>query len=197
VNENAMHRSLLLFLSVSLLACDAVVEVQTEPLSQNIQVLSAFTTVYAEVAVDIPPQAQGVPESITIESITATGQVINPSQNTRLNLSARLSFEGTAEPNVPQVWTQLNLPAYYAKAAVLLPAQDYAAGTTTPFTIDRGVLEQIVGKKRIWLIVSNTVTSPGVLDTFPLDLQLKDVVVRAVVTKEFRGLGAGPELMGL
>jgi hypothetical protein len=44
------------------------------------------------------------------------------------------------------------------------------------------------GKPRIWIIVSNTVTSSGIGDPLPLELRLEDMVLHAIVSKPFEGL---------
>ena len=192
-------RAPLLLSSLLLLsACSAEVEIVTDPVSQAIPVTSVASPVYAEIAIDIPAEARGQQlEDIVIEQLTASGQIVNPSRATSMNLGLRLSFEGTAEPGAIFAFTDLTRPAYFARSSVLLAEKAYAPGTSSPFTIDQAALKQVLTKPRIWLIVSNTVTNLGFGEVLPQEVQLKDVRVRALVTKTFKSIGGVQEVSGL
>ncbi|QRN98515.1 hypothetical protein JRI60_05540 [Archangium violaceum] len=182
-----MRRQLLALLCPLLLsACSAEVAVETEPMSQTIPITSVLKPVYAEVAIDLPLETQGL--DVTVKEITATLTVHNPSKAFTLETSARLSFTGTATPDEPITYTDQNLPPYYATAEVLLAPRNFAPNTSTPVVIDTPGLVKAIGQKRIWVIVSNTVTRATIGEALPLNIELRDVVLHAVVTKPFQGL---------
>lgn len=180
-------------------ACSAEVFVESEPIDQAVPVTSLLQPVYAEVAIDIPPEAQGL--DIIVQEITADLTVVNPTQSLTLEAGARLSLEGQATPDAPVLYTNNNLPAYFARAAVLLPTQDFAPQSRRPVTIDSKdtpTLVQAAGKPRIWIIVNNTVKRLGVgSDTLPVNILLEDIIFRARVTKPFPGIGGGMEVGGM
>jgi hypothetical protein len=181
-------------------ACSAEVFVETEPLDPiTVPVTSLLQPVYAEVAIDIPPEAQGL--DIIVEQITADLTVVNPTQTLTLEAGARLSLEGQATPDKPVLYTNSNLPAYFSKAAVLLATQDFAPQSRKPVTIDSKdtpTLVQAAGKERIWIIVNNTVKRLGIgTETPPVNILLEDIILRARVTKPFPGIGGGMEVGGM
>jgi hypothetical protein len=177
-------------------ACSAEVFVETEPFNQSVPVTSLLQPVYVEVAIDVPPEAQGL--DIVVQEISADLTVVNPTTALTLEAGARLSLEGEATPDKPVFYTNSNLPAYFNKAAVLLPTRDFAPQSRTPFTIDNPVLVQAAGKERIYLIVNNTVKRLGIgTDTLPVNILLENIVFRARVTKPFPGIGGGMEVGGL
>ena len=177
-------------------ACSAEVFVESEPISQTVPVTSLLQPVYAEVAIDIPPEAQGL--DVIVQEISADLTVVNPTRSLTLEAGARLSLEGQATPEEPVLYTNTNLPAYFNRAAQLLATQDFAPQSRTPFTIDNPVLVQAAGKPRIWIIVNNTVKRVGIgTDTLPVNILLENIVFRARVTKPFPGIGGGMEVGGL
>jgi hypothetical protein len=190
-----MNRLLLPFVLL-LSACSAEVFVETEPIRQTVPVTSLLVPVYAEVAIDIPPEAQGL--DVIVQEISADLTVVNPTRALTLEAEARLSLEGQATPEEPKLYTSTTLPAYFAAAEVLLPKRDFAPGSRTPFTIDNPVLVQAAGKKRIWIIVNNTVKGTLIgTDPPPWNILLENIVFRARVTKPFPGIGGGMEVGGL
>jgi hypothetical protein len=179
-----------------LTACSAEVFVETEPIDQTVPVTSILQPVYAEVAIDIPPEAQGL--DIIVREISADLTVVNPTRALTLEAGARLSLEGQATPETPVLYTDNNRPAYFDRAAMLLPTQSFAPQERKAFTIDNPVLVQAAGRPRIWLIVNNTVRRVGIgTDTLPVNILLEDIVFRAQVTKPFPGIGGGMEVGGL
>lgn len=169
-----------------LAACSAEVAVQTEPMSATIPITSVLKPTFVEVAVDLPPETQGL--DVTVNDVGAVLTVVNPSQAFTLETSARLSLTGSATPDSPVFYTENNLPPYYATAEVLLPPSTFKPNTKTPVTIDSPTLAKAIGKKRLWVIVSNTVTSASIGGALPLEIQLQNIVLHAEVTKPFRGL---------
>jgi hypothetical protein len=182
-----------------LCACSVEVDVATPPATQAVPVTSYGVPVYAEVAVDLPEESQG--DIITVTHVALRGQVVNPAQSTRMELELRLvsaTDEGTATPETPFLFTQLNRPAYYQNAAVLLGPTVYAPGTSTPFAITDPALVAVVGQPRLWLIVRNTASATGLVgDPFPLELKLEDMVLEAQVVKSFEGLSGAQGVLGL
>lgn len=182
-----MKRSLLALLCPLLLtACSAELAVDTPPQTVAIPVTSAIRPVFVEVAVDMPEETQNL--DVVVKEITADLTVFNPSKAFTLKSSARLSLTGTATPDAPIVYSDNNPPSYYATAEELLPQKDFAPGTRTPVNVNSPTLRNAIGKPRIWIIVSNTVTSTGVGDPLPLELRLEDMILHAVVSKPFEGL---------
>lgn len=191
-----MRRLTPALLPLLLAACSAEITVDTDPMSVTVPVTSVLQPVYAEVAVDLPKETQGL--DVTVNSLTADLTVYNPSATFTLNTSARLSFTGTATPTEPVTYTNANLPAYYATATVLLASQDFKPKTTTPVTIPQSAgLEKVIGKQRIWIIVSNTVSNGGIGAVLPLEIQLNNIVLHADVTKNFGGLEGALSVGGL
>lgn len=187
-------RPALLFAVLSAAACAPVVEVQTDPLSETIPVTSVGLQSYVEIAIDLPPQSQG---DVQVNDVTADLQVHNASRASNMLLELRVSLTGTATPQVPFAFTELNRPAYFPSSVALLGPKTYAAGTTTPEHVQGAGLIPAIGKPRLWLIVSNTVNSVGLGDALPLQANLNEVVVHAVVTKSLAGAGGGLETTGL
>jgi hypothetical protein len=182
-----MRRQLLALLCpLVLTACSAEVAVDTPPQSVTIPVTSAIKPVYVEVAVDMPEETQDL--QVEVKQLTADLVVVNPSKAFTLKSSARLSLTGTATPDQPIVYSDNNPPPYYASAEELLPQQPFPPGTSTPVNVNSPTLAKAIGKARIWVIVANTVSSTGVGDPLPLELQLNDIVLHAVVAKPFEGL---------
>jgi hypothetical protein len=182
-------------------ACSAEVAVETPPQSQSIPVTSVGRPAYAEVAVDLPAETQGL--DVTVKEISATLTVHNPSETFRLTTSAKLSLEGTATPSSPVFYTDQNLPPYYATAEVLMAPREFAPGSRTPVTITSPTLVKAAGQRRIWVIVSNTVTgfggigSPPVGSPVDLEIRLENIVLHATVTKSFNGLDGALGVGGL
>lgn len=190
-----MRTASVLLLALGLSACSADIEVQTDPFDQSVPVTSVAVPAYAEVAIDIPSEAQGVP--VTVDEISADLSVVNPLKATSLQVSARLSFTGTATPQTPYLFTELNKPPYFAQSLVLLPSQTFGPASTTPVHITNPALKDAIHYSRIWLIVSNTVTNTGFGDTLPFQVDLKGITLHALVTKDFSGLQGGEALGGL
>ncbi|HYO53128.1 hypothetical protein [Archangium sp.] len=183
-----MRRHLLVLLCPFLLAaCSAEVAVDTPPQSVTIPVTSAIRPVYVEVAVDLPSETQEL--DVSVKEMSATLSVYNPSRAFTLKSSVRMSLTGNATPDQPIVYSENNPPPYYATAEELLPESPYPPNSRTPVTIDSSVLLKAIGKKRIWLIVSNTVTQGGGIgDPLPLELRMEDIILHIVVAKPFQGL---------
>jgi hypothetical protein len=175
-------------------ACAPVVEVQTDPISQSIPVTSFGVQTFVELAIDLPPQSQG---DVRVDDVSADLQVRNASRATGMLLEVRVSLEGTATPEVPFAFTQANKPDYFARSVALLGPKTYAAGTTTPEHVSGSALIPAIGKPTMWLIVSNTVNSAGLGDVLPLQIDLNQIVLHAVVTKSLAGVGGGLETTGL
>lgn len=182
-----MKRHLLALLCPLLLtACSAELAVDTPPQSVAIPVTSAVRPVYVEVAVDMPLETLDL--DVVVKEITADLTVYNPSKAFTLRSSARLSLTGTATPDKPIVYSDNNPPPYYATAEELLPQKDFPPSTRTPVNVNSPTLAKAIGKPRIWVIVSNTVTSSGIGDPLPLELRLEDMVLHVVISKPFEGL---------
>jgi hypothetical protein len=170
-------------------ACAPVVEVQTDPINQSIPVTSVGLQSYVEIAIPLPPQSQG---DVLVNDVTADLQVQNGSRASNMLLELRVSLTGTATPEVPFAFTELNRPSYFASSVALLGPKTYAAGTTTPEHVQGAALIPAIGKPTLWLIVSNTVNGVGLGDALPLQADLKQIVVHAEVTKSLAGAGGGP-----
>ncbi|HEX5752863.1 MAG TPA: hypothetical protein VFZ09_42055 [Archangium sp.] len=184
-----MKRSLLALLCPLLLtACSAELAVDTPPQSVAIPITSVAKAIHVEVAVDMPEETQNL--DVNVKEISADLTVINPSKTFTLRSTARLSLTGTATPDAPKFYSDSTLPSYYDTAEELLPQQDFAPGSSTPVHTDSPTLRNAIGKVRIWVIVSNTVTDAGLGNPLelPLQLQLKDIVLHATVSKPFEGL---------
>lgn len=183
-----MRRALLALLCPLLLAaCSAELAVDTPPQSVAIPVTSAIRPVYVEVAVDMPEETQGL--DVEVKQITADLIVFNPSKAFILRSSARLSLTGTATPEQPVIYSDNNPPPYYATAEELLPQREFQPNTRTPVNVNSPTLAKAIGKKRIWVIVANTVaTTGGIGDPLPLELRLEDIVLHALIAKPFDGL---------
>ena len=191
-----MNRASLLSCVLLLSACSAEVDVETEPFNQDVTVTSIAAPVYAEVAIDLPEEAQGT--DLTVRDVSADFVVVNPTRGLSLQVSARLSLQGTATPDAPVLYTNANLPAYFSQATVLLEPRTFAPGERLPVRIEGPALTQAIGRQRIWLIVSNTVTRLGIgADTPPVEIRLEDIILRATVEKDFPGLGGALEVGGL
>ncbi len=191
-----MTRALPFCFAVLLSACSAEVAVETEPFNQAVPITSLGPPVYAEVAIDLPEEAQGT--EITVKEVAADLVVVNPTRNLSLTASARLSLQGQATPETPVLYSEANKPAYFGQATVLLQEAEYRPGQRVPVTITGPALVAAIGQPRLWLIVSNAVTQVGVgLDTLPVEIRLENIRLRAVVTKDFPGLGGALEVGGL
>lgn len=191
-----MNRAPLLCFALLLSACSAEVAVETEPFNQGVQVTSIAAPVYAEVAIDLPEEAQGT--DILVRDVSADLAVVNPTRGWSLQASARLSLKGTATPDAPVLYTNANLPSYFSQATVLLAPRTFAPGARVPLRIEGPALTQAIGQPRIWLIVSNTVTDIGLgADKPPVEIRLENIVLRATVEKNFPGLGGALEVGGL
>lgn len=179
-----------------LTACSAEVEVEAAAEDQAVPLTSLLERVYAEIAIDIPPEAQG--GDIILQQVSVSLTVRNPTRALSLEAGALLSFKGQATPEEPVLYSDANRPDYFDAAAVLLPSQLFAPGEQKAFTIDNPVLVQAAGKPRIWLIVNNTVRRVGLgTDTLPVNILLEDIVFRATVTKPFPNVGGALEVGGL
>ncbi|MCY1019202.1 hypothetical protein [Pyxidicoccus sp. MSG2] len=194
-----MTRALFASCFLLLTSCSAEISVQTEPFDQTVPVTSILEPVYAEVALDLPEETvdtEGL--DIVVDEVAATLTVVNPSTLLTLRTSARLSFEGTATPDQPKTYTNVNLPAYYNRAAEILAVRDFAPNSRTAVRIDTPALKDAIGKRRVWFIVSNTVVRSGLgTPVFPVNIQLEDIIFQAVLTKPFPGLGGALEVGGL
>ncbi len=192
-----MTRAPLLLLLV-LASCSAQVSVQSEPFTQVVPVTSVSRPVYAEVAIDLPPESQG---DIVVDDISATLTVVNPAQNLSLEASIRLSLTGEATPDTPRLYAEGQQPAYFSQATVLLAPQTFAAGQRVPVSITSATtpnLLKAVGQPRVWLIVANTVKQVGLgVPGVPVEIRLEDITLRATVTKPVPGLGGAAEVGGL
>jgi hypothetical protein len=194
-----MNRALFFCCLVVLSSCSAQIAIETEPLDQAVPVLSVGRPVFAEVALDLPEESVNTEElDIEIERIAARLVVFNPSATLTLRVAARLSFEGRATPGDPIVHTGINPPPYYDRAAVILRERDFAPGSRTPVTIDTPALKEAIGRRRVWIMVSNTVVNTGIgFPDTPLEIQLDDIIFEALITKPFPGLGGALEVGGL
>ncbi|QRK10060.1 hypothetical protein JQX13_08170 [Archangium violaceum] len=182
-----MKRHFLALLCPLLLtACSAELAVDTPPQSVAIPVTSVIKPVYVEVAVDMPAETQEL--NVDVRDISVSLEVFNPSKALTLKSSARLSLTGNATPDKPIVYSDNNPPEYYATAEEFLPESSYPPNTRTPVFTDSPTLVKAIGKKRIWVIVNNTVTQAGIGDALPLELRLEDIVLHVVVSKPFQGL---------
>jgi hypothetical protein len=194
-----MNRALFFCCLVVLSSCSAQIAIETEPFDQTVPVTSILEPVYAEVALDLPEESVNTEElDIEIERISARLVVVNPSTTLTLRTSARLSFEGTATPDKPVVYSNANLPAYYSRASEILAVRDFTPSSRTPVTIDTPALREVIGRRRVWFIVSNTVVRSGIgTPVLPVQIQLEDIVFEALITKPFPGLGGALEVGGL
>jgi|GEM_PF-1279314 hypothetical protein len=195
-----MTRALFVSCVLLLSACSAEIAVQTEPLARvPVPVNSVLQPAYAEVALDLPEETVNTQDlNIIVEQVSATLTVVNPSSTLTLRTSARLSFTGTATPQRVRVYTDVDRPAYYDTAAEILPVRDYSPNTRTAVRIDTPALKEAIGKRRVWLIVSNTVVRSGIgTPQFPVNILLEDIVFQALLTKPFPGLGGALEVGGL
>lgn len=195
-----MTRALFVSCVLLLSACSAEIAVQTEPLPPvAVPVTSVLQPVYGEVALDLPEETVNTQElNIIVEQVSATLTVVNPSPTLTLRTSARLSFTGTATPEEPEVYTDVDRPAYYTTAAEILPVRDYLPNTRTAVRIDSPALKAAIGKRRVWVIVSNTVVRSGIgTPQLPVNIRLEDIVFQALLTKPFPGLGGALEVGGL
>ncbi|WP_241758971.1 hypothetical protein [Pyxidicoccus parkwayensis] len=194
-----MTRALFASCLLALSACSAEISVQTEPFNATVPVTSILEPVYAEVALDLPDETVNTEDlDIVVQEVAATLTVVNPSPTLTLRTSARLSFTGTATPDQPKTYTDINRPAYYATAAEILPVRDFAPNSRTAVRIDTPALKDAIGKRRVWFIVSNTVVRSGLgTPVLPVNIQLQDIVFTALITKPFPGLGGALEVGGL
>ncbi|WNG40662.1 hypothetical protein F0U61_48470 [Archangium violaceum] len=182
-----MRRHFLALLCPLLLtACSAELAVDTPPQSVTIPVTSVIKPVYVEVAVDMPAETQEL--NVDVKDISVSLNVFNPSKAFTLKSSARLSLTGNATPDKPIVYSDNNPPPYYATAEEFLPEASYPPNTRTPVFTDSPTLVKAIGKKRVWVIVNNTVTQAGIGDALPLELRLEDIILHVVVSKPFQGL---------
>ncbi|MFP2910168.1 hypothetical protein ACLESD_35050 [Pyxidicoccus sp. 3LFB2] len=195
----AISRALFAACLVLLASCSAEIVIETEPFDQVVPVTSVLQPVYAEVALDLPEESVNTQDlDIIVEQVSATLTVVNPSPTLTLRTSARLSFTGTATPEDPEVYTNVNLPAYYNTAAEILPVRDFAPNTRTEVRIDTPALKEAIGRRRVWFIVSNTVVRSGIgTPQLPVSIRLEDIVFQALLTKPFPGLGGALEVGGL
>ena len=190
-----MHRALFPCLLL-LTACSAEVAIETQPFTQTVPVTSILQPVYAEVAIDVPDEAVG--DDIHVEDISTSLTIVNPTKSLTLEAGARLSFKGQATPGAPVLYTNANLPDYFNGAFILLPTESFTPGENKPITLTDPVLVQAAGKKRIWIIVNNTVKQLGIgTDTLPVNILLKDIIFRATVKKDFKSVGGALELGGM
>lgn len=186
--------------ALTLLAgCGVTVEVQTDPISQAIPVTSLRLDTFAEIAVDIPPEARG---DIIIRQISGDVTIVNPASSTDMNLSLRLSTQGTATPDTPYLFTAANKPAYFDSAIALLGPKVYTRNSRTPERVpgrteDIAAFASAVRHERIWLIVGNTITSLGLGELLPQEIRLEGLVVHVVVDKSLQGLSNGMDVAGL
>ncbi|AKQ63092.1 putative lipoprotein [Myxococcus hansupus] len=195
-----MMRALLLLPCVLLLsACSAEIAIQTEPFDQVVPVTSLLEPVYAEVALDLPEESVNTQNlDIVVNEVAASLVVVNPSPTLTLRTAARLSLTGSATPDNPRLYTDFNRPAYYDTAAEILPQRDFQPNSRTPVRIDAPALKSAIGRRRVWVIVSNTVVRSGLtLPQLPAQIRLEDIVFQALLTKPFPGLGGALEVGGL
>ncbi len=171
-----------------LAACSAEVAVDTPPTDVPIQVNSIGNPVYVEVAIDLPAETQGL--DVIVKDVSASLTVTNPSTVFTMETSGKVSLVGRAEPGTPIFYSESTLPAYYATAGDLLyPPRVFKPNEKVDISVTSPLLAQAIGKQRLWVIVSNTITRAGIgTQPLPLEIQLKNIVIHATVTKEFRGL---------
>jgi hypothetical protein len=194
-----MTRILIVALALLGAACTAEVEVQTNPVNLSIPVTSVGVRGYAEIGLLIPPEARG---DITVVSLLGTANAVNPSSGTTLRFALYANTEGTAPPGemTPFLFTEgPTEPPYFARATEVVPEQTFAPGTTTPITIQSPNLVPIITNPegRVWLTVSNRVTSLGLGDVLPLELQINQLSFNIVVTKSFEEVSGGTDALGL
>ncbi|WP_255208134.1 MULTISPECIES: hypothetical protein [unclassified Myxococcus] len=194
-----MMRALLLPCVLLLSACSAEIAIQTEPFDQVVPVTSLLEPVYAEVALDLPEESVNTQDlDIIVNEVSATLVVVNPSPTLTLRTSARLSLTGSATPNNPRLYTDFNRPAYYDRATEILAERTFQPDSRTPVRIDSPALKEAIGRRRVWVIVSNTVVRSGLsLPQLPAQVRLEDIVFQALLTKPFPGLGGALEAGGL
>jgi hypothetical protein len=190
-------RATWLFAAVLLVGCSANVVVDTAPVSEVVPVTSLAQPIYAEVALDIPSEAQGAADVVTVNEISADMTVVNTAQRTTLALGMRLSFTGQATPGNDVIYADFNKPSYFDQSIPILTVADYLPGTSTPVHISNPALVETVQHSRVYLIVSNTVTNLGLGENLPIQIQLNGIVLHADVTKDFSGLQSGTALGGL
>ncbi|ATB29087.1 hypothetical protein [Melittangium boletus] len=181
--------SLALLCPLLLAACSAQMAVDSEPTNATIPITSIGDPVYVEVAVDLPDETQEL--DVLINDVSATFAVYNPSTMFTLETSAKVSLTGTAVPDEPLFYySESQLPAYYATAGDLLyPPRVFKPGERSDVSVTSPTLTQALGKQRVWIIVSNTITRAGIgTQPLPLEIRLENIVIHATVSKEFRGL---------
>ncbi|MBN8230825.1 hypothetical protein JYK02_25240 [Corallococcus macrosporus] len=195
-----MRRFIVGLCGLLLASCSAEINVETAPFTQTVPVTSVLAPVYAEVALDLPEETQDL-SVVTVNTVQAMLVVTNPSRVLTLELSARLSFTGQAEPGTPKTYTEANLPPYYAASTLLLAPRAFAPESRTPLVVNSPALKEALGRRRVWLIVENTVKRTNGLPTdglgLPVNIVLENIVFSANVTKTFPGLGGALEVGGL
>ena len=170
----------------------------TPPTDASIPITSIGNPVYVEVAIDLPDETQGL--DIIVKDVSASFAVYNPSAVFTLETSAKVSLTGTAEPGQPLFYySDRELPPYYATAGDLLnPARVFKPGERADLNVTSPMLVQALGKQRLWVIVSNTITRAGIgTQPLPLEIRLENIIIHATVTKEFRGLEGALGIGGL
>jgi len=178
-------------------ACTAEIEVQTTPMDIAIPVTSVGLDGFAELAIPMPEEARG---SIIVVSVAGEAFAVNASDGTTLQFQLFVlpaGVTGTATPETPFLFTEANPPAYFAQALPLVPATTFGPGTRTRQAIANPGLAPAVRQETMWLVAANTVSSVGVGDVLPLELQLEGLTFNVIVTKSFESSAGGMELLGL
>ncbi len=191
-----MNRAPLFALALLAASCGVAVEVQTDPTSVDIPVTSVGTNVYAEVAVDIPSASLG---DIVVEELSGDLAIRNLTKETTMNLSLRITTVGDATPEVPRFYSEANLPKGFNQSIVLVQPKSYAPGTSTPehISLDPNARKLLLSTRRIYLIVSNTVTRAGIGDLPPYNIRLENATLHARVSKSLQSATGGLDLTGL
>jgi hypothetical protein len=186
-----------LLLPLLLSACSVVVDVQTEPVSQDIPITSIGTRVYGEIGIDIPEEARG--DIVEVTSLAIEALLVNAAPRSNLEFELRLSTEGRAEGSTPLVYAEAVAPAYARNATVLVPLTTVPAGRSAPVVINNArLLSAITTAPRIWLIAANTLRPAGALpDVPPVNLTLQNLVVKAQVVKSLENASGAQGALGL
>jgi hypothetical protein len=194
--KTQLKRVTLCALALLATSCGVAVEVRTDPTSVDIPVTSVGSNFYAEVAVDIPAASLG---DIVVEELDGDLFIRNLTNRTTMNLSLMISTRGTATPGTPFFFTEINKPAYVNQAIVLVPQKAYGPNSRTAerIVLDANARRLLLSTRRIYLIVSNTVTSAGIGDVPPFNLRLEDATLHARVSKSLQSANGALDLSGL
>ncbi len=177
--------------------CSAEIEVQTTPVDLSIPVTSIGLDGFAELAIPMPEEARG---SITVISVEGEAFAVNTSDGTTLQFQLYVlpfGVRGTATAETPFLFTEANPPAYFPQALPLVAPTTFGPGSRTAQTITNPQLAAAVRQETMWLVAANTVSSVGLGDVLPLQLQLEGLTFKVIVTKSFEGSAGGMDVLGL